>query len=87
MYSLTREDALLGQLFAAAHPVEILADPEQRLQVAQAAFAVLDVGLDQIAAFAGLAVALVAFGELGLRIFGAAVLAPPRGRSAAISSS
>ena len=30
-----REDALLGQLVAAAHAVEIFADPEQRLQVAQ----------------------------------------------------
>ena len=71
---VVREDALLGQLVAAANPVEILADPEQRLQVAQAALAVLDVRLDEVAALAGLAMALVALGELGLRIFGAAVL-------------
>ena len=29
-----REHALLGEFFAAADPVEILADPEQRLQIA-----------------------------------------------------
>ena len=69
-----REDALVDQFLAGAHAVEILADPEQRLQVAQAALAVLDVGLDQIAAFAGLGVALVALGELGLDVFGAGVL-------------
>ena len=28
------EHALLGEFFAAADPVEILADPEQRLQIA-----------------------------------------------------
>ncbi len=57
-----------------AFAVEILADPEQRLQVAQPALAVLDVRLDEVAAFADLAVALVALGELGLRIFGAGAL-------------
>ena len=77
-----REDALLDQFLAGAHPVEILADPEQRLQVAQAALAVLDVRLDEIAALAGLGVALVALGELGLRIFGAAVPHHVAGRSA-----
>ena len=61
-----REDALGDEFLAGADAVEILADPEQRVQVAQAALAVLDVGLDQIAAFAGLGVALVALGELGL---------------------
>ena len=35
------------------------------MQVAQAAFAVLDVGLDQIARLAGAAMALLALGELG----------------------
>ena len=87
MYSSVREDALVDELLAVAHAVEILADPEQRLQVAQAALAVLDVGLDQIAAFAGLAVALVALGELGLRRIRRRCPSPPRGRSAAISSS
>jgi hypothetical protein len=45
--------------------VEVLGDPEQRVEIAQAALAFLDVGLDQIARVAGLAVALVALGELG----------------------
>ena len=45
----------------------VFADPEEGVEVAQAALALLDVGLDQIAALADLAVALVAFGELGLR--------------------
>ena len=35
------------------------------MQVAQAALAVLDVGLDQIAGLTGAAVALLAFGKLG----------------------
>ena len=39
-------------------------DPEQRVEIAQAALAVLDVGLDEIAAFARLEMALVALGEL-----------------------
>ncbi len=64
------EDAFLDQFLAGAHAIEIFADPEQCLQVAQAALAVLDVGLDQIAALARLGMALVAFGELGLDIFG-----------------
>jgi hypothetical protein len=38
----------------------------QGVQIAQAAFAILDIGLDTIARFAGAAVALVALGELGL---------------------
>ena len=67
------EDACRDELVAGAHAVEILADPEQGLQIAQAALAVLDVGLDEIAAFAGLGVAVVALGKLGLDIFGAGV--------------
>ena len=68
------EHALVDQLLAVAHAVEILADPEQRVQVAQAALAVLDVGLDEIAGVARLGVALVALGELGLDVFGAGAL-------------
>ena len=60
-----REDAGLDQFVARAHPVEILGDPEQRVEIAEAALAVLDVGLDQIARGALLAVAGVALGELG----------------------
>src|SRR5262245_39241006 len=45
--------------------VKILADPIERLQIAQPALAVLDVGLDEIAALALAAVAFVALGKLG----------------------
>ena len=78
---LVREDALLDEFLARPDAVEILADPEQRLQVAQAALAVLDVGLDQIAAFADLAVTLVALGELGLARIRRRCSSPLRGRS------
>ena len=53
-----------GRIDAVA--VEVLGEPMQRVQVAQAALAVLDVGLDAVARFAGAAVALVALGKLGL---------------------
>ncbi len=43
----------------------ILGDPEQGVQVAQAALAFLDIGLDDVARGAGLHVAGVAFGQLG----------------------
>ena len=59
------EHAALGQLLDVADAVDVLGDPEQRVQVAQPALAVLDVGLDQIARLAGAAVALLALGELG----------------------
>ncbi len=45
--------------------VHIFADPVERVEVAQAALAVLDVGFDDVAAVAHLEVALVALGELG----------------------
>ncbi len=57
-----------------AHAIDVFGDPEQRVQVAQAALAVLDVGLDQIARLAGAAVALLALGELGGDEFGAGAL-------------
>ena len=56
---------LRDQLFRLAHAVDVFGDPEQRMQIAQAALAVLDIGLDQIARLAGAAVALLALGELG----------------------
>ena len=59
------EHAGLGQLLHLAHAIDIFGDPEQGVQVAQAALAVLDIGLDQIARLAGAAVALLALGELG----------------------
>ncbi len=43
----------------------IFGNPEQRVQVTQAALAFLDVRLHQITRIAGLAVALVTLGELG----------------------
>ena len=45
--------------------VDIFADPVERVEVAQAALAVLDVGLDDIAAVAHAEVACIPFGELG----------------------
>ena len=46
--------------------VEVLRQPVQRVQVAQAALAVLDIGLHPVPQLAGAPVALVALGELGL---------------------
>ncbi len=48
------------------HLVHIFADPEQRVQVAQAALAFLDIGLDDIAAVAHQLVARLALGELSM---------------------
>ena len=45
--------------------VHIFADPIERVEIAKAALAVLDVGLDDVAAVAHADVALVALGELG----------------------
>src|SRR6476620_10334084 len=42
------EHAALDQLVGVAHAVDVLRDPEQRVQVAERALAVLDVGFDQI---------------------------------------
>ena len=46
---LAIEHAAVDQFLEVAHAVDVFGDPEQRVQVAQTAFAVLDVGLDQIA--------------------------------------
>ena len=70
---VAREHTLRDQFFHGTLTVEIFADPEQGLQIAQAALAVLDVGLDQIAAFTTLAMPFVALGKLGLCIFGAGI--------------
>ena len=43
------EDAALDQLVRLAHAIDVFGDPEQRVQVAQSAFAVLHVRFDQIA--------------------------------------
>ena len=49
---LAGEGALLGELVGGVGGVEELGDPEQRVEIAQAALAILHVGLDQIAALA-----------------------------------
>src|ERR1700756_2389186 len=58
-------DAQCDQFLALAHAINVFGDPVERVQVAQSALAVLDVGLDQIAGLAGAPVALLALGELG----------------------
>ena len=60
---LAREGALLGQLVGRIGGVEELGDPEQRVEIAQAALAVLDIGLDEIAALARLVDGGVALGQ------------------------
>ena len=66
------QDPVLDQLRRPLDPVEEAAEPEQGLEIAQAALAFLDVGLEQVAAVAGALVAGVALGELGLDEGGAA---------------
>jgi len=66
---LLREDAGLDEVGGLLDAVNIFRDPEQRVEIAQAALAFLDVGFDQVAAFARTRVALVALGELGLDEF------------------
>ena len=61
---IARECALLGEFVGGVGCVEKLGDPEQGIEIAQSAFAILDVGLDQIAALADLHVARVALIEL-----------------------
>ena len=65
---------------------EVFRQPVQRVQIAQAALAVLDVGLDLVAALAGAAVALVALGHLGVDEARAPCPRRPRCGSAARSS-
>ena len=60
------EDTMLDQVGGVLDMIEIFADPIERLQIAQPAFAFLDVGLDQIAAFALAGMARIALGQLGL---------------------
>ena len=63
---LRAEDAGGDRRRADALAVEILRQPVQRVQVAQAALAVLDVGLDLVAALARCAVARIELGHLGV---------------------
>ncbi len=68
------EHAAFEQLVGLAHPVDVFRDPEQRVQVAQAALAVLDVGFDQIARLAGASMPLLALGQFGGHEFGRGAL-------------
>src|SRR5262249_36856082 len=68
-----RQHALLDQLLDGVDAVNILRDPEEALQIAEAALALLDIGLDVIARIAELAVPLVALGTLRLDELGGAV--------------
>ena len=61
---LARQQAHIHQFGGIAHLVEIFADPVERVQIAQAALALLDVGLHHIAGIAELAVAFAAFRQL-----------------------
>ena len=67
-------DAFLDQLLAFLHAKDIFRDPVKRVQVAQAALAVLDIGLDQITRLPGAAMPFFALGELGSDEFGAGAL-------------
>ena len=60
------EHAGLDELGLCLVGIEMLGEPVQRVQVAQAAFAVLDVGLDEIARGAGAGMADILLGELRL---------------------
>ena len=60
------EHAGLDELSLGLVGIEMLGEPMQRVQVAQAAFAVLDVGLDQIARRTGAGMADILLGELRL---------------------
>ena len=71
---LAREHAAIDEFVGLPHAVDVFGDPEQRVQVAQAALAVLDIGLHQIARLAGAAVALLALGEFGGDEFGRGAL-------------
>src|SRR5664279_3924664 len=68
------EYAAFDQLIGLAHAVDIFSDPEQRVQIAQAALAVLYIGFDQIARLSTAAMAFLALGELGGDEFGRVAL-------------
>jgi len=62
---LAGKHAKPDEIASVANVVAIFGDPEQGLQITQAALAFLDVGLDEIATVTGLSVAFVALGQLG----------------------
>ena len=59
------QHAPVGERAEAVDAEEVLGDPEQHVEVAQAPLAVLHVGLEQIARIAGAHVALVSLAQLG----------------------
>ena len=61
-----REHAGLDELFFRLVGIEVLGEPMQRVQIAQTAFAILDVGLHKIARGAGAGMTRVLLGELRL---------------------
>ena len=65
-YSSVGEYRGLRVGLAQAIAIKVFGEPMQGVQIAQAALAVLDVGLDAIARVTGALVALVALGQLGL---------------------
>ena len=66
-----RQYFLVDQLIDAVDAVEVLGDPKKRMQIAQAALAVFDVGLDEVARVAKPAMAGIALGEFRLDKIGA----------------
>ena len=58
------------ELVGAVNAIDVFRDPEQRVEIAQPPFALLDVGLDEIARRARPSHARLAFGELGGDEFG-----------------
>src|SRR5258705_2303627 len=63
---LLGEDAVMDEIVDVLDVIEVLADPVEGLQIAQAPLAVLDVWLDQITALAVTPMALVPLAELGV---------------------
>jgi hypothetical protein len=62
---LGSEEPGLDEVQGLFDAMDVLADPVERVEVAKAALAILDVGLDHVAAVAHLHMPLVAFDELG----------------------
>ncbi len=58
------QQARLHEIGKAPHPVDIFADPEERVKIAQAALALLHIGFDDIARIAHAFVPRIALGEL-----------------------
>jgi len=65
------EDLLLDQGVHRLHPIDVFGDPVERLQVAQPAFALFDVGLHDVALAAVLFEPLAALVKLGFHELGA----------------